>query len=540
MTSILLENTLKRTAFLLQLSRIMIILLPVLLMLLAALALLVLHSLQPQFKYPWLIAAVGAILAFVSVFFWRLHFPQEVNLPAWKPSSVFTFIPEWVADGISWPYALSLAALAAAVIFTSLVRAENEPMQWAGTLTLCALGILASSAGNPLTLVLTWSVIDLAELLIMLRSTEGEQESHGVVLAFSVRLAGSALLLWANIVTMAGGSSMSFSAMPTSAGVYLLIAAALRLGVLPLHLPYRKENVVRRGFGTSLRLVSAAVSLVLLARIPATALKSILSPYLVILASLAALYAAWMWLRSSDEILGRPFWVLSLASLAVASSLRGNPAGSIAWGIALILSGGIIFLYSARQKQILWIALLGLWPLSTLPFSAGALGWSGGTNLSWAFTLPLLPAQALLLTGFIRHSMHRGETSLESQEKWGKLVYPLGLSLLAGTSILLGFFGWEGARKLGNWWGAGLGLLLAAAAFFLFQRFQPRISNVTLAAGWRQIFPLRWLNLLFNSIFLFAERLAGIVTASLEGEGGVLWSLLLLVLIISILSTRGQ
>jgi len=110
-----------------------------------------------------------------------------------------------------------------------------------------------------------------------------------------------------------------------------LIAAGLRLGVLPLHLPYGKENVVRRGFGTSLRLVSAAASLILLARIPAESLHSVISPYLLILAGITALYAGWMWLRSSDEILGRPFLVLCMASLAVADSLRGNPTGSLGW-----------------------------------------------------------------------------------------------------------------------------------------------------------------------------------------------------------------
>ncbi len=77
---------------------------------------------------------------------------------------------------------------------------------------------------------------------------------------------------------------------------------------------------LRRGFGTSLRLVSAAASLSLLARIPASALQSSLLPVLLILAALAALYAAWMWLRASDEIIGRPFWVLGMASLAVSAS----------------------------------------------------------------------------------------------------------------------------------------------------------------------------------------------------------------------------
>ena len=185
----------------------------------------------------------------------------------------------------------------------------------------------------------------------MLRSTEGEEQNRSVVIAFAVRLAGTGLVVWANLVSTAGGIVMNFRATPASVGIYLLIATGLRLGVLPLHLPYQKENVLRRGFGTTLRLVSAAASLSLLARIPASALKSTLPPYLLILAAAAALYAGWMWVRASDEILGRPFWVLGMASLSVAASLRGNPTGSIGWGIVLILGGGLLFLFSARRGR---------------------------------------------------------------------------------------------------------------------------------------------------------------------------------------------
>ena len=192
---------------------------------------------------------------------------------------LFSFSPTWLADGTSWPYALSLGALATVVIWTSIVRAENDPAAWAGTLLLTCIGILAVTAENPLTLILAWSAIDLTELFAMLRSTEGEERSRGVVIAFAARVAGTGLVIWGNLVSLATGNPMNFSATPESAGIYLLMAAGLRLGVFPLHLPYRKENVLRRGFGTSLRLVSAAASLSLLARIPASALQSSLLPY---------------------------------------------------------------------------------------------------------------------------------------------------------------------------------------------------------------------------------------------------------------------
>lgn len=518
----------------------MIILLPIVLMLLTALTLILLRFVRPNFKYPWMLAVGGATLALIGIFLWHIRLSQSISLTPWQPVTLFSFSPTWLADGISWPYALSLAALAAAVIWTAVVRAENEPAAWAGTLLLTALGILAVAAENPLTLILVWSSIDLAELISMLRSTEGEEQNQGVVIAFAARMAGTALVLWANLVSTADGISMNFRAIPANAGIYLLIAAGLRLGVLPLHLPYRKENVLRRGFGTSLRLVSAAASLSLLARIPASALKSSLPLYLLILAAIAALYAGWMWLRASDEILGRPFWVLGMASLSVAASLRGNPTGSIGWGVMLILGGGLLFLFSARQRSILWLPLLGLWGLSALPFSPSASVWETGNQNSWLFVIPFLPAQALLMAGFIRHALHPGETSLESQERWTKVLYPIGLLLLAAIAILLGVWGWDGARSPGLWWAAIIANLLAAGITALALTILVRLAPASSSNQWTRIFRLKRLYNALTAMYDFFRRIADVITSSLEGEGGLLWSLMLLALILSVLSTRGR
>lgn len=515
----------------------MLISLPVLFLVLAALALLILRLFRPNFKYPWVVALSGAILAFAGVMLWQVRFPASASLPAWQPLSVFNYIPTWLADGVSWPYALSLTALAAAIILTSVVRNENAPMPWAGTLLLTALGILAVSAGDPLTLILAWTAIDLAELITMLRSTEGESQNRAVVVAFAIRLVGTGFVIWASAVSSAAHLPMNFDRITSNAGIYLLFASGLRLGVLPLHLPYRKENVLRRGFGTSLRLVSAAASLSVLARLPAGTLDSPWTPFLLALTALPAIYAGWMWLRASDEIPGRPFWVLGMAALAVASTLRASPEGSIGWGVALILCGGLVFLYSARQRNILWLPLLGLWGISALPFSPSAAAWTTGNSASWFFLLPFLPAQALLIAGFIRHALHPGETSLESQERWARILYPAGLFLLAGSSVLLGLWGWDGSRTFGVWWAAIPVALLAVGAVILALKVLARTQSAI--TQWGDVLRLDSFYKFLNSIVRFLERLARFVTTTLEGEGGIFWSILLLVLILSLLSAGG-
>jgi len=514
----------------------MLILLPIILLILIALTLVILRLARPTFKFSWLIAAGGVILALTAVFLWQLRLPQALALPAWQPQAFFYYSPTWLADSVSWPYALSLTALALAIVLTSVVRANTNPMAWAGAFMLTALGLLAVTAENSLALVLAWTALDLTELVTMLLSVDGERQSEGVVVAFAVRLAGTGLVIWASILSIAARTPLNFILTPTRAGIYLLLAAGLRLGVLPLHLPYHQETTLRRGFGTSLRLVSAASSLVLLARIPSDAISTSLTPYLLALTALAALYAAWMWLRASDELTGRPFWLLGMAALAVAASLRANPTGSIAWGIALLLGGGYLFLHSARQRSLIWLSVVALLGLTALPYSLTAAGWLSESHATPLFWIAFLPAQALLLAGFLRHSLNVGETSLESQPPWVKGIYPLGLILLPLIQILLGLWGWEGARQFGLWWAALTVLELAALLAWIAIKFLTRLNRPATSSRWGNILSLDWFYRATWAFYRLLGQISNVISSTLEGDGGVLWSFVILVLVLSLLT----
>jgi hypothetical protein len=516
------------------------ILSPVLLLLFTTLTLLLLRLGRSKFKHGWLVAAGGTTLSLASVFLWRIGFPYEYRLPAWQPETIFPYSPAWLADGFSWPYALTLAGLSAAVIWTSVVRAESDPLTWAASLLVTAFGLLAVSAANPLTLVLAWTAIDLAELVAMLRSTQGPAQTEGVMVAFAARLIGTALVVWVAVHSAASGIRMDFASLPSEASLPLLLATGLRLGILPLHLPYQQETTIRRGFGTILRLVSAASSLALLTRVPSRATDTPLTPYLLVLVALGGLYAGWMWLRASDELTGRPFWLLGMAALALGASLRANPAGSAAWGLALLTGGGFLFLYSARQRASFWLVIMSGLGLSALPFLPTASGWLSGSAPLAVFILPYLPIQALMLAGFIRHALHPGEVSLESQPRWARGLYLCGLIWLILIQILTGLWGWEGAAVVGVWWAALISLGMAVGLLLLAIRFLGRVAPSRSSGRWADILRLNWLYRLLWSLFRLAERLSTALTGALEGEGGILWSLLLLVLLLSLFTGGGR
>lgn len=516
----------------------MLILITIIILFLSALALLLLRLLNPDFRFSWLLATAGAFMAWLSIFFWHLDMPLVLTLPSWQPTTLFTNSPVFLADQLSWPYAFSLATLALGTMFTAVAR-ENfpSPPAWAGVLTLSGVGILAVLADNPLTLVLTWTAIDLAEFITLLGSVRKKELRERIVISFTTRVLGSAFLLWAGLVSAAEGTSLNFVAAPKEAGVYMLIAAGLRLGILPMHLPFRTESALRRGYGTMLRLTSAATSLILFARIPFSSLQSPLIPYIFGLVALAALYSSWIWFQATKTLDARPYWVLGMGALSLIATLRANPAGSVAWGIALILGGGVLFLSSVQSKwlsRLLWLSLIAM---STLPMTLTATGWGSKVASWWGFWFILLPTQIFLLAGYFRHANRQEKATYKPQNFFTRLIYPLGIIIMLLSLLLLGFWGWQGAASIGIW---QLGLVASTLTILLIW-LRPRIRFLnpreahwlkpsTTAGG------MNYINNAFWSFYYFLRNLARQISNILESDGGLLWALLFIILFASLLS----
>jgi hypothetical protein len=518
---------------LIQLRSLMLILVSCLLLFSTALALTALRIFQPEARYAWLVAAGGAALAFFSLFTWLGQMPFDLALPAWQPLTLFMSPILFRADGISWVLAIGIAALTLATLLTASSRPVfTNSFSWAGVLALGGVGILAVTADNPLTLLLVWSALDLTELVTQLGSVKGAANNEKVVISFSTHALGLGLLLWAGIISIADGSAFDFQTLPSGSGIYLVLAAGLRLGVLPLHLPFSPESELRRGFGTSFRLVSAASSLVVLGRVPAGSLETGITPFLMLFAIVAGIYGGWMWLRAPDELNGRPYWVIGMASLAVIAALSGNPLGAVAWGAALILVGGALFLASVQNIWLNRLMLAGAWSLSSLPFSLTASAWLAGLGF---FTPLIIIAQALVMAGFIRHALRpAGRDSLEPQPSWARGVYPAGIILLIFLPILLGWIGWDGAFQTGAWLHALLASLLTFGLVWATRRF--RIFN-PVRAHWVTSTGTRLNNLYqgFWSLYRTLSRISQTITHTLEGEGGIMWTLLFLVLFVSLI-----
>jgi len=272
--------------------------------------------------------------------------------------------------------------------------------------------------------------------------------------------------------------------------------------------------------------------------------------YLLILTALASLYGSFMWFTSLDELDARPYWLVALAGMSIASVIRGRPEASVAWGLALILVGGLVFQYYSRRKETtLVVPALAVLGLSGLPYTPSASGWEGLIVLPFSpLDVIYLITHALLLMGTVRLLMKPG-TSLKGTERWLQIIYLLGLAILILSQWVIGIFGWEGSLTPGIWWAPILSIIMTGIFYISTLRHIPidelegtlqRLSWINyiwklIAKQFALFFSLEWLYRFIYQIFRILQRVQTNFTALLEGQGGILWTILFLVLIVTIL-----
>ena len=536
----------------------MILLLPIGFLLAASIAIFTLDKLRPKFGTSWLIASMSSIVAWLIYFIMRLRLPTLLEILAWDQSELnllgrFSLL----LDYDSWPYVLALITIHLAVILTDAARTryDSTPLAWSASLAITAMGLLALQSGTSVMLMVSWVVVDMIELVYLLRLEDINRYIIRIIIAYSVRTTSVLMLILGTSIGWQASGQFDLIDIPQNAAFIFLLAAGLRLGVFPLNLPFLQEPNLRRGAGNLIRLAPAASSLVLLARLPSDLIPPNLIGWVPLfqgMLAVAALYAAVRWLSAVDEMEGRPFWIIGWAALATSSVLNGAPSASLAWGIALLLPGSLLFLYYPRVQRMNFLLYFGLIGLIGAPFTPLASGWSGMIAAGFSFwTLLFILAHAFLILGYLNRILQPGGEA-GALESWARLVYPLGLIIIIQAMVTLGLIGWPGSLTPGIWWLALLSMLLVVSVVVLVKKLDiqppyiqlPASSPLTKILDWllprlEQIFRLEWLyRILWQTYNVLGSALRSF-SAVLESQGGVLWTILLLALLISFLTGGG-
>lgn len=517
----------------------MFILISITLLVLAAFGMLVLRLLRPSFGYHWLIAAGGVFAAWLMILFSKTSIPDSLQLISWGPKTTYPNSIIMIVDRISWPFAVALATLLLATVLSDVIRAyEINWSNWASSLVVIAIGLVGIFSGNLLTFIIIWTAFDFVVLLILLLQLESEIFRRRAVWVFFIYLLGTTCLLIAGVISVSDNNSLLLKQVSPRAIIFVVLAAGFRFGALPLGSQMLEDQTSRRSFGTIRTLASMAIVIVFLVRV-APALENVELPgYLWLglfsLAGLIALLYSIAWLFAKDDLEGRQAWIVGLGFVIIASTLRSEVNASLSWGLAAIFSGGLIFLASVREKSSMWITLIGLAGICTLPFTPT---WAGLALFAAPFNISLilyLLAIIFTLWGFARLAaqLKPGPSGLE---RWIKVVYPIGLLLLPLTHIGLG---WIYKPEIGDvpllGWIMGPLICVLAALGFIWQRRGGMVPQDKVRVT-SSMLNFKWLKPILAPILIQLTRFINFVSSIFEGEGGFLWVMLSIVLFLAIL-----
>lgn len=528
----------------------MLLILSIFILVFIALVIAVVHVLRPTFSYFWLLAAIGVWLAWPLVLISRSRVPERINLFIWEFPGLAPISTSLLLDSVSWSFALALITLALSMVLTDVAPASADrklASGWsdlASSLFITGISTAAVLSGDLITILMAWAALDLAESIIWLLKTGSGETKERAIIAFSTRLAGIFLAVWAVMVSARSGTALTFDSLTPQTSTILLIAAGVRLGVIPPNTPLPRLSPPKRGIKTMLRIAPASASLVLLARTASVGVAPALSLILLAFSVFAAIYGSLTWAMASEELEGGLYWVLGIASLSFGAAVRTQPEASLAWGIAMLLSGGLISLFSARARWLSLIIIFGAINISALPFTPTWYGASVFSPLLSVYSILFLVSYIFLLSGFLKHAFS-ARAPLSGAERWVWLIYPWGLGLLPLTNVLIAWLGRPVSEDLTPLLPSGretipavIGSILVILGLILQQRgvhFPTQIWGPLKAA-----LSLNWLYRSLWALYAYMRRIFSIVNLALEGGGGILWALLIMALLISLYIQIGR
>jgi hypothetical protein len=157
----------------------------------------------------------------------------------------------------------------------------------------------------------------------------------------------------------------------------------------------------------------------------------------------------------------------------------------------------------------------------------------------------------MMIWGYLRHAQ-RPRDELYRMERWIHVVYIAGLLFLVLGQWAVGVWGWPGSRTPGVWWASIFMSLLVALGGIAFYSIRNVKDGERPSARWigavaRQVggvmvgfLRLNWLYRFFVWVYQVIQNVIQLLTEIFEGDGGILWSLVLLALLVSLIWSGGS
>lgn len=520
---------------------------PIALLIFAALLIQVVGRVQRMAGRTWLIAAVISVLAWGSMILIGLVKPGAVTIAVWMPDPFRFTQLEFQFSNQTWVFGFVLMTLLVAIVFyeAKFLEYTNYINKISASMLVVAFGQLAILSHSFLMFALSWTIIDLVEAAILVAVVRQPQNHQSAVTSVLFRSLGTLFLIVLMASDTALDSGLAGSDMILSSSTLLFLTAFLRIGIIPIYLPYGDVSGIQRGFVTIMRFVPLLSAFSFITLYSDLGLSVTVSPFLRFLLLTGLIYTAVKWFVARDEIAGRRYWILGMALLGLIAFIDQKTPALVGIATLMVAGGAGMFLYFPRFKRALPfipILLTGLLAIPYTPTASLSLLFEGVSFGSVILALGV----SLFIAGVIKHAFIFPEAE-SFIEPWMRMFHAVALYLVALspwiTIIASGNFG----NYQATWWAIAAVIVLTACLVVLSRIFKRRklknlypsekVENIAsrIRTSLSGVFRLNWLTWLGERLIDAIGKIIQMIVRVLEGDGGILWSFLFVVLIISLL-----
>jgi len=535
---------------------------PLVLLILGALA--VGASDLARLRRPNLVMVVAAALALLTGLLVRGDTPVTQIVSEWQPVSVFTAPISFRVDQTAWIMSVGLliAGLATALAWLAF-PGQSRPAPRALSLLMIAAAVASVYASNLLTLTMAWGMLDLmfvAALLVRSGPQVGRRAAVAIILNTT-----STMCVWiATLLIENGHDSLYWHLvnLPDGPRMWLAVAGVLRMGLYPLHqwLPVDPSREANRS--ALLYTVPPMAGLALWSRLAIThnLPETSIVPLLALISAVVGAVLAW---QNSRSRAGLPYLTLGLAGLAVLDLGVLTTPGTLT-AVALNWLFIVISLFIARSfsRRAPWWSVGGLIAGLAIIGVPGTLGFTARyamiTNLvhsgDWGLVAGGLLSEALLIAAVIRivftPTNDDRPIGLLRQVTCGLAIItaaaPLILlafnsALIPGTSSLNTLLSNLEPMTILAWvLPIGVGVALAWRDLRTVTPQPISIEHGTTDSEspmWLRLIRLDWLSVTFGFVVQRSTALLRGLASVIEGEGGLIW--VIVIVIVGVVLTSG-
>jgi hypothetical protein len=517
-------------------------LIPILILIGGAVGVAVLHFVPRGMGFAWLLSVITSLAAWIVFLVSKNYLPMMYSTEVLSDIAINLKLPAFQIDLIIWPMVLSILAIVNGTLISSAshIGLDADSREWASVLLLGVIGISACVSQNVITALVLISLFDMADLVITLYSAKHEKANFTFLFW---RIAS--LILFFAVYSWNGLDSRNTNDWETLQPVpaqIALIACIIRFGLSPVIGITGHPRRTSKGLETARLIIGFIITSSIIIQLPVFSSSiagkiSILSYLLLsILVSIARL------IKGPPEAEAK-CWQIIGGALICAEYIYGYSASAIMFLTAFVPVMFIILQPFKKGRFFIVVGIIGILGFSGVPFTPNNSGLNGfglaGQIPGIFFVILLIPIFYQMIKSIFFYTTDTNPNI----EQWASGMAPIGALLVIISSWFI-FFLWQPNSRAFSLSIQSIIMVIGGIGVFLGEKFHLfDIKPVTLKvrgflASRREKIRLPE-NMNFSKSVDFVERPILFITQLFEGDGGILWAVLSLALIVTIISELG-